>query len=350
MERHWRAAGEASAKLNLGLWVLGLESDGFHSLRSVMIDIDLCDHLELEARWNDSSNAPETTRVQLQVEGGDAQVPRDQNNLVVKAAHLLLARRIVQLAATAAQQSQTDFASSQFQASRLSGVAYTPPHELAISLRKNIPTEAGLGGGSADAAATLRLLNGLPGMGVEPKTLLDLATALGSDVPFALTGGAALAEGRGERLTPLEAPHSIPLVLVQPHDVRIPTPWCYRRWDELHAALSARGGNGRDRSEHLEGIKRALQEGDVEGLAAHLFNDLEEPVLAEYPRLKEIKDTLRKAGCAGALMTGSGSCFFGVARDEATAAAAAAAVESAGLGRTWLSRTRQPSVARTKLE
>lgn len=292
----------ARAKLNLTLQILGRMPDGYHDLRSVMVCLELADQLSVVCE----DGPPE---VLLRLSGAPPDVPTDDSNLVVRAARAFLGDR---------------------------------PLRAVFRLAKRIPAGGGLGGGSTDAAAALRLLNLLPGLGMSSDALERLAAGLGSDVPFALRGGTALAEGRGERLTLLPSGPPLWIALVRP-PLAISTPWCYRAWDE--AFLDADGRVRRaalgpvDPDAALAEVTAGLAEGNPRRVAAGMFNDLQAPVLREYPHLREVPAVLRGEGCVGALMTGSGSCFFGLAESRADARQAVAAVRRRNLGRGWVTRT-----------
>lgn len=298
------AHGAAPAKLNLALEITGVTPDGFHGLRSIMISLELADRLSIEGRGPLSSSP----NVRLRVSGGGEDVPVDGSNLVVRAI-------MAYISATGGR----------------------APAELDVALTKRIPSQAGLGGGSADAGAALRMLaETATSRATSPLSrpaLLEVAARLGSDVPFMVEGGAALAEGRGERLTPLRVPEAFWAVLVQPEE-RIPTAWCYRRWDELTGGRPSPAAQGR-----VDAVLHALQTGDLAGVAANLYNDLQDAVMERYPHLETILLTLREGGCEGALMTGSGSVFFGLARNRAAAREAAALIRGRGLGHTLITRT-----------
>jgi len=210
-----------------------------------------------------------------------------------------------------------------------------PPCRFDVRLHKRIPVESGLGGGSADAAAVLRLLAGWRQESKEER-LFAIAEALGSDVPFSLLGSAAVAEGRGERLTPVHCPRPFWVVLVLP-PVRVSTAWCYTRWDELGLQSAERAQESP--SQRVDALTAALGRGDLEGVAKNLFNDLERPVLYEHPSLKEISAALVRSGCVNAQMSGSGSCFFGLAPTLSAARDAARGMRRAGMGHTWVTRT-----------
>lgn len=294
---HVRLRDQAPAKLNLALHVTGLTPDGYHSLRSVMIGVALADTITIEG---EGPRAP-TPEVRLKVRGGEDDVPTDERNLVVRA---------IQAFAKAAP---GDW-----------------PAVLDVRLDKRIPSQAGMGGGSADAGAVLRMLAQVRPL--ERERLLEVAASLGSDVPFMVAGGAALAQGRGEILQPLRAPRACWVVLVQPPE-RISTAWAYQQHDK-RTATSVTDDGGR-----VDALSAALQAGDLAGVAKNLYNDLQAVVFDLHPHLRAIPRVLVEAGCMGALMTGSGSVFFGLARSRACARNAAEAVRSQGLGRVWVTQT-----------
>jgi 4-diphosphocytidyl-2-C-methyl-D-erythritol kinase len=175
----------------------------------------------------------------------------------------------------------------------------------------------GLGGGSADAAATLLALNELWGCDVDAATLEEIGERIGSDVPAMLSGEPVLMAGRGERLAPAEIP-PLHWVLVR-FGFGVRSPDAYRWWDEDGA------GTGPD-PDHLLAAATA---GDAEALGPLLFNDLETPVAARHPEIGEAKRRLLEAGALGAVMSGSGSSMIGLARDEAHARMLVAGLEGA---------------------
>ena len=181
-----------------------------------------------------------------------------------------------------------------------------------MTLEKNIPTQAGLGGGSSDAAAYLRGMDRLYGLGLGRERLRVLAAELGADVPFCIDGGAAAAAGIGERLTPVESHLPLWLVITKPK-AGCSTPAMYRRIDEMGESL-------RQRFTTQEAAK-TLEKGDLAGLCGSLYNVFEE--VTALPELSEIRQELRRSGALAAMMTGSGSAVFGIFPEEAAAKAAA---------------------------
>lgn len=246
---------EAPAKINLWLRVLGRREDGFHEIESLFLPLNLADTIELERT--------EGREVVFQCD--DPSLPADGDNLVLKAAALF--RK-----ATGHEQG------------------------VRISLRKVIPQGAGLGGGSSDAAATLRGLNALFAAGLDEAALVRLAAQLGSDVPFFVRGRPALCRGRGERIEPADFARKLPLLLLKP-PFAVPTPWAYRQWRD---------------SREVPGAPYKAQEFDW----GELVNDLERPVFEKFIVLAHLKAwLLEQPEAAGALLSGSGATVFAVLRD-----------------------------------
>src|SRR5262249_21751824 len=160
--------------------------------------------------------------------------------------------------------------------------------------------QAGLGGGSSNAAAALLGVNALLGLNLEARTLYDLAASLGSDVPFFLTGGTAAARGRGASLTPLADAPTLLLVVVQPEE-NVSTAWDYGELDAISDRASHRA---------TKRMEEALRAGDHGRLIAWQSNDFELPVFAHFPRLAWLHDELRMAGALTAHLCGSGSALY----------------------------------------
>ena len=256
----------AAAKVNLGLEVLGKRADGYHELSTILMAVDLSDHLRLET-------APK--EISLRVPRGA--VPEDQTNLAWRAALLLKEALGVE-------------------------------RGVRITLRKTIPVAAGLGGGSSDAAALLAGLNRLWGLKKDVEFLRGLAVRLGMDVPFFLSGGTALATGRGEKLAPVRGAPTLTLVLVNPN-FPLSTREVYQMVPE-----SLRGDGSRIRE-----LLEALRTGDLREVGKRLYNTLESVVEPRYPVIGEIKEALLGAGALGAALSGSGPTVFGIARSLAHA-------------------------------
>jgi 4-diphosphocytidyl-2-C-methyl-D-erythritol kinase len=255
----------AYAKLNLGLRVLYRRPDGYHELRTVFQTISLADNLEI-------SFAPARS-VSIAMEG----TPEIADNLAERAARLAMDA-----------------------AGRTGAVR--------LRLRKQIPSGAGLGGGSSDAAAVLLALPVLGGFRVPMERLLELAAQLGSDVPFFLYGGAALGLGRGEELYPLPDLPAQQALLVAP-DVHSSTADAYR---DLSATLTGDSLTKVGLQNKLNSFQHGVW-GDVSGSGkSSIINDFEQVVFTRYPVLAEVREKLKRAGATCVAMTGSGSAIFGI--------------------------------------
>lgn len=263
---------QAPAKLNLGLHVLRKRPDGFHDLETVFLRIP----------WADTLTAQPAGQITLTC--SEASLSTDETNLVMKASLRLAEAAGVEQGA-------------------------------ALRLDKRLPHGAGLGGGSSDAAAALRLLAAFWGLDVPDETLHALALGLGSDVPFFLGPAAAYATGRGDVLTPLRDPatgaiYRLPyaLVVVVP-PVRVSTAAAYARV--------------RPRAAPRPDLRTVVVSNDLARWRAELVNDFEEPIFEMFPAIRAVKEDLLEAGAAYAAMSGSGSAVFGVFEDGDTATAAA---------------------------
>lgn len=264
----------APAKVNLFLAVKGRRPDGSHELETIFQAIDLADVIELEL-------LPSEIRLTSDRPG----LPAGEGNLCWRAAALLREKAGTQKGAT-------------------------------IRLRKEIPVGAGLGGGSSDAAAALVGLNRLWELDLATEDLQDCAAQLGADVPFFLQGGTALGKGRGEVLSPLPTP-DLRLVVAWPKTT-LSTALVYQAWDE-------QPGQG---AVSLEEMLEAVQKNDPAQIAASLRNDLEAAAMRLCPACAAVKEDLLRAGGLGALVSGSGSAVFGIARDERHADEMAASISA----------------------
>ena len=261
---------EAPAKINLALDILGKRPDGYHALCSVMQTVSLCDTVEL-------------------AEGGEGFTlsmagftpPEGRKTLEQRAAEAFFARL---------------------------GRAMPP---LTVAITKRTPAYAGLGGGSADVAALLRILRDRDAPEMEDTTLESIGAEVGSDMPFCLRGGTALAAGRGEILTDLPPLPDCWIVLCKP-PFPIPTPMLFARADSV--AIRHRPD--------IPGMRKALENGDLEGVAGRLGNVFEEVLPPECGAVFAIRDALLAAGALGAGMSGSGPTVFGIFREEGLARAA----------------------------
>ena len=268
----------APAKVNLTLSVGQKRADGYHDIVTLMQTVSLCDKLTVQTK---KSLLPE---IKLSILG-KYPVPEDPSNLVVRAAEAFF-----------------DALGERF--------------PISISLEKNIPTQAGLGGGSADAAATLRALNGMVDEPLSSDRLALVAATLGSDVAFCLFGGTAICSGRGDLIDPVPDPATGYYTVVMGND-RVSTPAAYRALDELREKQNA----------VLPDRSRAELKALARGGNLPLFNDFELSVFPDHPGIAKTKARLLSLGAKDALMSGSGAAVFGVFPDLASAEKAASAFD-----------------------
>ncbi len=264
---------QARAKLNLFLRVHGRRDDRYHEVETAVVPISLADRLEVHAVSDPSFR---TLSLALEVTGEPAVVrvvPADESNLILRAADAL-ARKV----------DATGFAD--------------------LLLEKRIPVAAGLGGGSADAAAALHALNDLWGSDLGHEELRTVGAEVGSDVPALLAGCPVLARGRGESIEPLKLP-SLRWVLL-PFPFGVSSRDAYTWWDREE------GGTGPNPGQLI----RAAREGDVEQVGRLLFNDLESGVLRRHPEIGAAKQRLLDAGAAGVVLCGSGPTLAALVRED----------------------------------
>jgi 4-diphosphocytidyl-2-C-methyl-D-erythritol kinase len=261
----------AFAKLNLSLDVLGLMDDGYHAVRMVMQTVGLCDNIAI--KLNDSGLVRAHSNLHY--------LPCDRRNIAVKAVELFFAETGMQ------------------------------GRGAEVHLKKRIPVCAGLGGGSSDAAAILRALNTVTGAGLTRSELETLGARLGSDVPFCIAGGTALAEGRGEVLRDLPPLPRCDVVICKPR-FSISTP-------ELFSKIDSRASRCRP---DTDGILAALGARDLQGVAVRMYNVFEDVLPPQFSAIYEIKRCLLDSGAIGAAMSGTGSAVFGLFEDRTAASTA----------------------------
>ena len=267
----------AYAKLNLTLDILGRRGDGYHEMKMVMQTVSLCDDVTVTLRGSGIS---------CRVAG--AALPCDERNLAVKAARAFCE-------------------------------AFNYQGGIDIALIKRIPSEAGMAGGSADAAAVLRALRALVSPSLSDEALEEAGARVGSDVPFCIRGGTQLAEGRGERLTVLSPAPRLYAAVCKP-DFPISTPALFARVDGV--ALTGRPDT--------DAMLAAVASSDADALCANVRNVFEQALDdTQRARIEEIKRSLLARGARAAAMTGSGSAVFGLFPDEASCRAACEAVRCA---------------------
>lgn len=259
---------KAYAKINLTLDVLGRREDGYHELSMVMETVDLHDTLRF-------SREGEGVRALSDL----GFLPQDQNNLAAKAALCF------------------------------AGATGIPVEPLTIRIEKHIPVCAGTAGGSSDAAAVLRYLNRATGAGLNDERLREIGQSVGSDVPYCVSGGTALAQGRGERLAALPSLSRCWFVLCKP-PFSISTPALFSEIDRHKLR----------RRPDTQGVLAALEAGDLAGVARRLYNVFEDVLPQRQGKtVREIKTALISAGALGAVMTGTGSTVYGLFDSESMA-------------------------------
>lgn len=248
------------AKINLDLRILGTRPDGYHDLKTVFQSLALFDTVSVSVR-----------RGPLVVTCDEPDIPTDQRNLVWKAASLL---------------------------HRVATGKSSVPRDIAIDLRKRVPSEAGLGGGSSNAAMTLLALNTLWKLKLDLATLSRIGARLGADVPYFLVGGTSLGLGRGDDIYPLADMPPVHVVILRP-GFGVSTADAYKWFDD------------ESRRVQRDPVPRPLPPG-WPAWSATLRNDLEAPVVRHHPAIGRIRQSLLDAGAAFAAMSGSGSAVFGL--------------------------------------
>ena len=271
----------ALAKINLGLDVLRRREDGYHEVRMVMQTVYLYDKIVLRR----------TRKPGIEVSANLYYLPVNENNLVYKAAKLLMEE-------------------------------FSIPEGVHISLQKYIPVAAGMAGGSSDAAAVLFGMNRMFRLGLSREELMERGVRLGADVPYCLLRGTALAEGIGEKLTPLKPAPRCPVLIAKPA-ISVSTKFVYE-----HLVLD-------ENTVHpdIDGMVAAIEAGDVRAMAKAMGNVLETVTCVHYPVIGQIKETMMEHGAMNALMSGSGPTVFGLFEDKAAAKEALYALKEQNLAK-----------------
>lgn len=271
---------KAYAKINLGLDVIGRLENGYHEVKMIMQTVGIFDVLTLTK-----------TSEGIVVSTDNGELPTDDNNLIYKAARLMIE-------------------------------TYDIPHGVRIHLEKNIPIAAGMAGGSTDAAATFLGMNELFSLGASEEELRGLGVKIGADVPYCIMGGTALAEGIGEKLTRLPDAPDCCLLVAKP-DINVSTKYVYEHLD----------AEGVDIHPDIDGMREAIEQGSLEGIVTRLGNVLEVVTVKKYTIIEEIKKTMLSYGAKGSLMSGSGPTVFGIFENEEDAGKAMKYVKEAGLAK-----------------
>jgi len=263
--------GLAFAKINLSLDIVSKMEDGYHNLKTVMQTVNLSDEIIIECVQGEG----------ISVEAGRPYLPGDERNIAAKAALAFFEK---------------------------TGIKGYSTH---IEIKKNIPVCAGLGGGSTDGACVLRLLDEIFETGLGNKSLEVLGNTVGSDVPFSITGGTKLAEGRGEKLTDLPPlPECYAVICKPPFSCSTPELFGFVKCEKIRARPDT------------DGIIKALEKGDLGGVARRMYNVFEDVLPRGKPEITEIKGVMLDSGALGSVMTGSGPAVFGLFTCEENASAA----------------------------
>lgn len=253
---------KAYGKINLGLDVLKKREDGYHEVRMIMQTVSLYDKIDIYL-----SETPG-----IEVETNLFYLPVNENNLVYKAAKLLMDE-------------------------------FSVRHGVSIHLKKFIPVSAGMAGGSSDAAAVLFGVNKMFGLGLSIKDLMERGVKIGADVPYCVMRGTALSEGIGEILTPLPPVPQCQVLIAKP-GISVSTKFVYEHLD----AASLRPEDHPD----IDGMIEAIRGRNIYKISERLGNVLESVTIPEYPVIAEIKERLMDYGAVGAIMSGSGPTVFGI--------------------------------------
>ena len=274
---------KALAKINLGLDVLRRREDGYHEVKMIMQTIGLHDDLEIR----------KTKTPGIQVKTNLYYLPTNENNLVYKAAKLLMDEFQIQ-----------------------DGVS--------IQLKKRIPVAAGMAGGSSDGAAVLWGINQMYGLGLSMQALMERGVRLGADVPYCIQRGTALAEGIGEKLSVLPPMPKCTILIAKP-GISVSTKFVY---ENLHA-------NDLKSEQHpdVDSMIEAMRQKDLGLLCSRMGNVLETVTIPAYPVINEIKRTMMDNGAIGSMMSGSGPTVFGIFDSPAAAKQAMKAVRAAKLAK-----------------
>ena len=250
---------KAYAKINLGLDVVRKLENGYHEVKMVMQTVGIYDVLEFERA---------ESGIVITTDSGE--LPTGEDNLIYKAAKLMIE-------------------------------TYRITEGVKIHLEKHIPIAAGMAGGSTDAAATLKGMNRLFDLGCTLRDLMELGVKIGADVPYCVMGGTALAEGIGEKPTPL-APAPDCYVLVAKPDINVSTKYVYEHLDAQEIV----------KHPDIDGMVEAIAEESLQGILDRMENVLETVTVSAYPVIQTIKDRMKELGAINSLMSGSGPTVFGI--------------------------------------
>ena len=269
---------QAFAKINLGLDVLGKREDGYHEVRMIMQTIRMYDQLDMR----------KSVEPGIHLTTNKKYIPVDENNLVWRAAKLMMDTCGI-----------------------MEGVS--------IHLHKVIPVAAGMAGGSSDAAATLVGMNRLFHCGLSKEKLMELGVQIGADVPYCVLRGTALAEGIGEKLTVLP-PMPDCWILIGKPGISVSTKYVYTTLDLNTDTVHP----------DIDGMKKALEDGNLYGITERMGNVLQDVTIPAYPEVERIKEQMKALGAMNAMMSGSGPTVFGIFDNEEKAQKACQKLRESG--------------------
>ena len=269
---------QAFAKINLGLDVLGKREDGYHEVRMIMQTIRMYDQLDMR----------KSVEPGIHLTTNKKYIPVDENNLVWRAAKLMMDTCGI-----------------------MEGVS--------IHLHKVIPVAAGMAGGSSDAAATLVGMNRLFHCGLSKEKLMELGVQIGADVPYCVLRGTALAEGIGEKLTVLP-PMPDCWILIGKPGISVSTKYVYTTLDLNTDTVHP----------DIDGMKKALEDGNLYGITERMGNVLQDVTIPAYPEVERIKEQMKALGAVNAMMSGSGRTVFGIFDNEEKAQKACQKLRESG--------------------
>lgn len=269
---------QAFAKINLGLDVLGKREDGYHEVRMIMQTIRMYDQLDMR----------KSVEPGIHLTTNKKYIPVDENNLVWRAAKLMMDTCGI-----------------------MEGVS--------IHLHKVIPVAAGMAGGSSDAAATLVCMNRLFHCGLSKEKLMELGVQIGADVPYCVLRGTALAEGIGEKLTVLP-PMPDCWILIGKPGISVSTKYVYTTLDLNTDTVHP----------DIDGMKKALEDGNLYGITERMGNVLQDVTIPAYPEVERIKEQMKALGAVNAMMSGSGPTVFGIFDNEEKAQEACQKLRESG--------------------
>ena len=272
---------KALAKINLGLDVVRRREDGYHEVRMIMQTIHLYDRLDIK-RTKESG---------IQIQTNLSFLPVNENNLIYKAAKLLMDE-------------------------------FSITDGVSVKLDKRIPVAAGMAGGSTDAAAMLFGMNRLFSLGLTKRQLMERGVQIGADVPYCIMRGTALAEGIGEELSPLDPMVKCPVLIAKP-SISVSTKFVYQNLKLDDTTVHP----------DIDLLIEDIRAKNLYDIAAHMGNVLETVTIPNYPVIDEIKKHMLSNGAVGAMMSGSGPTVFGLFDDEDTAKKAYKAMRSSHLAR-----------------